>query len=76
MPDPADNLTPADPADLAATFAYALRYEGRKRVHKADELMAEIVARRLVDHLERAGFVVMRRPPEIGAAALGRGFEG
>jgi hypothetical protein len=38
--------------------------------------MAGIVAERLVEHLERAGFVVMKRPPEIGAATLGRGFEG
>ena len=35
-----------------------------------------IVAGRLVDHLERAGFVVMKRPAGVGAAALGRGFEG
>ncbi len=33
--------------------------------------MAEIVAKRLAEHLERAGFVVMKRPPEIGGAALG-----
>jgi hypothetical protein len=32
-------------------------------------------ARRLVDHLDRCGFVVMKRPPIIGGAALGRGFE-
>jgi P22_AR N-terminal domain len=38
--------------------------------------MAEIVAKRLVDHLERARFVVMKRPPIGGGAALGRGFEG
>jgi hypothetical protein len=37
--------------------------------------MAETFARRLVDHLDHAGFVVMKRPAEIGAAALGRGFE-
>jgi hypothetical protein len=41
-----------------------------------DEIMAEIVAGRLVEHLERAGFVVMKRPAAVGAAALGRGFEG
>jgi hypothetical protein len=75
MPD-ADKLTPADPSDLTATFAFALRYQGRKRVHDADQIMAEIVARRLVEHLNRAGFVVLKRPAEIGAAALGRGFEG
>jgi hypothetical protein len=37
--------------------------------------MAEIVARRLVEHLECAGFVVMKRPEETGGAALGRGYE-
>jgi len=30
----------------------------------------------LVEHLERAGFVVVKRPPTAGGAALGRGFEG
>ena len=74
MPD-ADKLTPADPSDLADAIAYALRFRGRRRVHNADEIMAEIVAKRLVDHLERAGFVVMKGPPEVGAAAMGRGFE-
>jgi hypothetical protein len=72
MPE-ADKLMAADPSDLAAALAFALRFEGRKRVHNADEIMAEIVAKRLVEHLERAGFVVMKRPPGIGAAALGRG---
>jgi hypothetical protein len=72
MADP-DILTPADPTDLAAALAFALRSQGRKRVHNADEMMAEIVAKRLVEHVERAGFVVMKRPAEIGAAALGRG---
>ena len=66
----------ADPRDLADALAYALRFQGRKRVHDADEIMAEIVARRLVEHLERAGFVVMKRSPIGGGAALGRGFEG
>jgi hypothetical protein len=60
MPD-ADKLTLADPRDLAEAIAFALRYQGRKRVHNADEIMAEIVARRLVEHLERAGFVIMKR---------------
>ncbi len=74
--DKANNLKLATPEDLADTLAFALRFEGRKRVHDADENMAEIVAKRLVQHLERAGFVVMKRPPIGGGAALGRGFEG
>jgi hypothetical protein len=55
-----DDLKLADPDDLAAALAFALRFQGRKRVHNADEIMAEIVAKRLVEHLERAGFVVSR----------------
>ncbi len=36
--------------------------------------MAEIVAKRLVEHFERPGFVVAKRPAEIGGAALARGL--
>ena len=75
MSDPAP-LTPASPDDLVSALAFALRFQGRRRIHDADEIMAEIVARRLAEHLARAGFVVMKRPAGIGAAALGRGFEG
>jgi hypothetical protein len=73
MTDPAEHLLPASSEDLAAALAFALRFQRRKRTHNADEIMAEIVAKRLVEHLERAGFVVMRRPPTGGGAALGRG---
>ncbi len=41
--DPLDRLAPADPEDLVGALAFALRYSGRKRVHNADEIMAEIV---------------------------------
>ena len=69
------NLRPADPTDLAKSIAFALRFEGRKRKHDAAEYMAAIAAERVVRHLERAGFVVMRKQPIGGGAALGRGFE-
>jgi hypothetical protein len=59
--------------DVADALAFALRFQSRKRVHNADELMSAIVAKRLVEHLERSGFVIMKRPPIGGAAALGRG---
>jgi len=62
--------------DVADALAYALRFQGRKRVHNGDEIMPEIVSKRFMTHLERAAFVVMNRPPEIGGAALGFGFEG
>ena len=58
MPD--EKLTPADPDDLAASISFALKFEGRKRWHDADALMADIVAKRLIRYLaQRARFVVM-----------------
>jgi hypothetical protein len=75
MTDAPDRLTPATPDDLAAALAFALHFDGRKRKHDAGEFMAKIVARRLVEHLDRAGFVVMKKPPAVGASTLGRAFE-
>jgi hypothetical protein len=71
MTDAPDRLTPAAPDDLADALAFALRFDGRKRKHNASEMMARILAERLVEHLERSGFVVMKRPPIGGASALG-----
>jgi hypothetical protein len=47
MTDDHERLTPASSEDLARALAFALRFEGRKRKHDADEIMAEIVAKRL-----------------------------
>ena len=72
-------LDPAGAA-VAATRRRRNFARGLEPLHPAHcaryAIMAEIVAKRLVEHLDRAGFVVMKRPAEIGAAALGRGFEG
>ena len=65
--------SPAAPEDIADTLAFALRFDGRKRKHDAGAFMAAIVARRRVEHLDRAGFVVMKEPPIGGASALERG---
>jgi hypothetical protein len=70
MPDTDAKLTPADPDDLAWSLAFALRFEGKKRWHDADQVMAAIVARRLIRHLDRSGFVVMKKPPIGGSAPL------
>lgn len=56
-------LHPATAAELQETLSFALRFEGRKRVHQADDAMAHIAAERLVRHLERSGYVLMRRRP-------------
>lgn len=62
MTDDPEKLTPATPEDLAESLAFALRFNGRKRVHDADQFMADIVARRLVEHLRLSGYVIMKRP--------------
>jgi hypothetical protein len=55
-------LRPATMDEITETLAFALRYEGRKRVHHADNLMARITADRLVRHLTASGFVLMKLP--------------
>ena len=57
--------------EIVESLAFALRYEGRKRVYHADETMARITADRLVRHLAEAGFVLMRRPGGEAASSLG-----
>ena len=56
-------LRPADSTEVADALAYALRYDGSRRVHHADDAMARITADRLIRHLEQAGFVLMRAAP-------------
>jgi len=36
--------------------------------HDAAEMMARVAAKRLAEHRERSGFVVMKRPPIGGSA--------
>ncbi len=64
------NLRPATPDEIATALSFALRYQGRKRVHDADDVMARVTAERLVRHLEASGFVLMKRPP-IAAPSVG-----
>jgi hypothetical protein len=56
------NLRPATAEEIAESLAFGLRFNGRKRVHHADPLMARITAEHLVRHLEQSGFVLMKQP--------------
>jgi hypothetical protein len=56
-------LRPATSDEIATSLSFALGYDGRKRVHHADDMMAKITADPLVRHLQASGFVVMKRPP-------------
>jgi len=75
MRDP-DKLTPATIDELETTLAFALRYDGRKRIHDADTFMSEHVAKRLVEHLMLSGYVILKKPPMTGHSALSRGPKG
>jgi hypothetical protein len=59
---PRDTLSPATPEEILDSLSFALRYEGRRRVHQADAVMARVTAERLMQHLVRSGYVVMKRP--------------
>jgi hypothetical protein len=62
-----DKLMPADSSDLAQSISFALRFDGRKRFHRGDEFMANLTADHIVRYLEKAGYVIMKKPPAVGA---------
>jgi hypothetical protein len=68
MNHPPESLSPASLEEIADAIAFALRYSGGKRTNDSSEMVAAIVARRLARHLDRSGFVVMKRPPLSGSA--------
>jgi hypothetical protein len=58
------DLTPAEPEDLAETIAYALRFNERgKPLAVETRKDSAVLARWVVRHLARCGFVVMKKPP-------------
>jgi hypothetical protein len=74
MTEPDPKLTPAEPNDLAQTLSFALRFEGKRRYTDTDRFAADIIADRLIRHLDRAGYVVMKKTPLGGHGQLARGF--
>ncbi len=67
VPGMEDDLKPLRPAtrdEIRDTLGYALRFSRTGKAHRhASEMMARIAADVLVDHLELAGYVVMKKPP-------------
>ena len=72
MPDAPENLTPARRDDLIATLAFVLTRDSRVARMQAAELLALIVAERIVDRLEASGYVVMHGPQAPGAGDRAR----
>jgi hypothetical protein len=73
MPGAGEPLHPADPRDLVVSIALALTKDTRLAKAQSAEVMATIVAERIVERLARDRFVVMRLPPVAGAGELARG---
>jgi hypothetical protein len=48
--------------DILFTIAHALRYEGRKVTHQADQLVARVAAERILERLKRA-YIITPKPP-------------
>jgi hypothetical protein len=65
MPDD-EKLTPASPRDVETALALALTSGRSFERAQAAGVTAQVVAERLVAHLERAGFVIMRKPNPVG----------
>jgi hypothetical protein len=61
-----DNLSPATDAETLQALAFALKHDGKRAFRNGDILMAEITAAHLLAYLDRAGIVVMKRPPVGG----------
>ena len=59
----AGKLRLATATEAEETLSVGLRYDGKQRVHHADTMMAELTAEHLVQHLERDGFVLLKRAP-------------
>lgn len=62
MPDDKD-LRPATQDELVQTISHALLFNGKKRIHHSDEFMASLMAKHLIESLDRSLFVIMKKPP-------------
>ena len=76
MSEASEKLIPARRDDLIATLVFALTRDSRLARMQSAELLASIVAERIVERLEASGYVVMQGSSPPGGAALGRGHEG
>lgn len=56
-------LRPATEEEVMDSLSFALRFDGRKPVRYAEDAMASLMARHLMNYLERSGYVIMKGPP-------------
>ncbi len=58
-----ERLREATDDELSFSLQHALMFDGRKRIHHADDYMARHTADYLIKKLKESGYVVMKRPP-------------
>jgi hypothetical protein len=68
MPDD-EKLTPATRRDVETCLSLGLTSGSSLARNQAAEVTANVVAERLVEHLEQSGFVIMQRPIPVGGSA-------
>ncbi len=66
-----DELRPATPEEIAEALCFALRFDGKKPFPQSSSLMARITAQHLVEHLQRCGFQLMKRPDATAPSTTG-----
>ena len=71
-----DKLTPVDPREVVIALSLGLTAKPKFAQHQVAETMAKIVAERLAEHLDRSGFVVMRKSVPATGAGDNRGRRG
>jgi len=69
--DEKNALRPVSREEFQSVLSYGLLRQGRKRVHTADDLMAQITCERLSEIVERSGMVVMKRPDAVAPSTSG-----
>jgi hypothetical protein len=55
--------------DIVFTIAHALRHQGRKVTHQADQLVARVVAERILEAMKRA-YIIPPKPPQLGGRGV------
>ena len=62
-------LRPATPEEIAEALCFALRFKGRRPFPQSRNLMADVTAAHLVEHLQRCGFHIMKGPNAVAPSA-------
>jgi hypothetical protein len=66
-------LSPSESEDVVKAIAFGLRFESGRHVWQADEYMAIITAKCLIEHLTLDGFVVLKLRRSAVIRRSGRG---